>query len=344
MRENATALEALDAIEGKVTVSTSEMLDTMGGKLKSAQTQWDEFMSHIGKGLLNLGAWMVEPINSTIDWITELIGKDKELTETTEEQEKAILEQGKKEAALQAQRNDDLINQKEETDKTADAFKQLSKNIVSSFKEQEKAITDLRVAITDLDEQLEEDIAKSDEKYQGDIKNLARRAKERLDTINKEIDDERSSRNQGWRGRIAELEIEKDKEQAILDKAGGMVLDFQDELKKDEFDILKDSHVKELQEMKDQAEKTKLEAQKEILERQKFLVQSQIEVAQPGFFEKATTEGKSFVGYIGAGATQQSFVFNFNGAVAGDDGIKKIIQQMVDELNRQATLRGIGGT
>ncbi len=38
---------------------------------------------------------------------------------------------------------------------------------------------------------------------------------------------------------------------------------------------------------------------------------------------------------------EQNIIFNFNGAVAGDDGIKKIMQQMVGELNRVNNLRRV---
>lgn len=48
----------------------------------------------------------------------------------------------------------------------------------------------------------------------------------------------------------------------------------------------------------------------------------------------------------GKGAPQAPSItmhFNFNGAVAGDAGIKAIITQAITELNRQATLRGFAG-
>lgn len=343
MKENSTALDALNEIEKKVTVTTSTMLDTMAGKLKSAQTQWDEFKSHVGSGLLSIGNWFAEPFNDIINDIGRWTGKTKDVTEATKEQEEATLKAGKAAAAAQAQKQEDFAAQQAAASKTADAFRQLSKNIVSSFQDQEKAIASLRNTMSDLDEQLNEDIAKSDESYKKDVAAVARSAKDKMDSIDKQIADEKSSMSMGWRTRIDELTKEKAKEQNIIDKAGGVVLDIQTELKKDEFDLLTESHAKEFQEMKDATEKSKLEAQKEILERQVFLLKSGIQVKQPGFFEKATAEGTSFLGSIGAGTIQQSLIFNFNGAVAGDDGIKKIIQQMVDELNRQATLRGISG-
>lgn len=341
--KNIEIVDALDKIESKLTVTTSTMLDTMGGKLKSASTQWDEFKSHVGAGLLNIGNWFAGPFNTVINDIERWMGKTKEQTQTTEEQEKAVLAEGKAEVIAGAQREAALKAQEEAADKTADAFRTLSKNIVSSFKDQQKAIAELKSTLADLDEQLNEDIAKSDENYQKDVANLARAAKERVDEIDRQIADEKSSMSQGWRGRIADLEAERAKENDILAKAASKGIDIQTETKKDEFDLLAESHANELKEMQDAAEKKKLETNKEILERQKFLLESGVAIAKPGFFEKATAEETSFLGAIGAGTTQQSFVFNFNGAVAGDEGIKKIIQQMIDELNRQATLRGIGG-
>jgi uncharacterized protein YukE len=228
---------------------------------------------------------------------------------------------------------------KKAADKIKDSFKDLSKSIVSAFQDQAKAISDLKNEMSDLNDELAKDLADSDEKYQNDVKKMAKAAQEKIDDIDKQIKEERATMNAGWRTRIEELQAQKLKEQAIIDKAGGVVKNIQAENAKDEFTILQESHTKEIEEIKAQAENKRLELQKEMLERQKFLLEGQVRVAQPGFYESATGEAGTFLGGIGAGAVQNSFNFNFNEVVAGDDGIKQIITQTINELNRQATLR-----
>ena len=235
---------------------------------------------------------------------------------------------------------DDLA---ESASKAADSFTNLSKSIVSAFQDQAKAINDLKKSMDDLDQKLDEDLNKSNEKYKTDVKNLAKAAQEKKNEIDKQIADERDSMSKGWQNRIRELEAEKSKEQAIIDKANGVVINLQNELSKDEFDSLRESHEKDVIEMRSSAEEKKAEIERETADREKFLTDTQTKIKQPGFFSQTVAEGSSFLGAIGAGGIQTSLNFNFMNAVAGDDGIKKIIEDTIKELDRQATLKGVGG-
>ena len=340
MRENATTLEILNEIEKKVTVSTEKMADTMAGKLKTAQTQWDEFKSKVGNASISILGWLSEPFNNVIDQIT---GAQKESAKTTEKMLDDAEKLGKQEVANAAKKQEDAQKQKDLNDKLKESFRDLSKNIVASFKEQEKAISNLNSEITDLDAKLNEDLEKSKEKYQADVTELARRAEDRIKDIDKQIVDEKQAMNKGWRSKITELEAEKAKEQAVIDRANGSVSNLSEELAKSEFDLLTESHDKEIKEIQDQAQKKKDELQKEIDARTRLMLENEVKILTPGFYESATGEANTFLGSIGATSNNQSIVFNFNDAVAGDDGIKKIISQTIEALNRDAALKGIGG-
>lgn len=230
-----------------------------------------------------------------------------------------------------------------DAEKIKESFRDLAKSIVQSFQDQQKAVSDLRKTIKDLDLEMESALDKSNDKYQEDVKNLARQAKDRITDLDKQIADERSQMSAGWRDKIADLEAQKAKEQAIIDKANGVVTNLSSELSKDQFDILKESHDKELGEIRKNAQDKQKEAETEIAARTKFVEDTAAKLTTPGFLNTATKEGVTFLGSIGASASQQQIVFNFNNAVAGDEGIKKIISETIATLNRQATVRGVGG-
>ena len=105
-------------------------------------------------------------------------------------------------------------------DKTKEAFRDMSKAVIDALQEQQKGIDDLRAAQKKLTAQLDEDLAKSNDKYKGDATEIARRAKQRIDEISKQIEDENNTMSEGFRGRIEELKAEMAKEQAIIDQAG----------------------------------------------------------------------------------------------------------------------------
>lgn len=340
MRDNTTTLQILNEIEGKVTVSTEKMADSMAGKLKTAGTAWEEFKGKIGATTLGLLDFITEPFNNVIDQIT---GKQSEQALATDKQIEKAEELGKISVANAAQKREDLEKEKELTDKTKESFRDLSKNVVASFKEQQTAISNLHKEIDSIDEKLDEDLKKSNEKYQEDVVNMAKSAQERIKDIDKSIAEERSSMNKGWRTKIADLEAEKAKEQAIVDRANGVVSGLSEKMAVSEFDLLKDTHEKEIQEIKDQAQKKKEEAQKEIDDRTRLMLENEIKILTPGFYESATSGANTFLGSIGATQSPNQLIFNFNDVVAGDDGVKKIISQAIEALNREASLKGIGG-
>ena len=222
------------------------------------------------------------------------------------------------------------------------AFRDVSKAVVSSLADQEKAINNLRKSMIDLDKQTEDSLSKANDNYDTQVTNLARNAKKKKEELEKQIEQEKSTQGAGFRTRISELEAEKAKEQAIIDKAGGVVSDLNSELAKDEFDTLKESHDKELAEIKRAAEEKKAETQSEIDARRTNVALIQGTVGASDFYAQAGKEGSTFAGSIGAGGIQQILQFTFNGDVAGDEAIAKIKKSVIDALDRQATLRKIG--
>jgi len=343
IKENSNAVEILNEIEKKVTRTTEEMADTTVGRVKAMSNAWEELKGRVGTfalGVFNATEGILGLLESWKNFCKGLFGIGKEAEKAVDAQIKKSEELGEAEAERHAAQLKDADEQKSANDKVAESFRTLSKNIINSFDQQEKAISDLRKAMRELDEQLGDQISKSDERFKEDVKNAARSAKERIEGIDKQIASEESSRSAGFRTRISELEKEKAKEQAIIDKAGGFVTGINEEISKDAIDILREQHEKEIKEIQGQAEKKRLELQKEELERQKFLLESKISISKPGFFESATGEAGTFLGNIGGGAVQNSFVFNFNGDVSDIETLKKAV---IGALDRQATLKGVGG-
>ena len=391
--ENATVMEQLAAIQGRVTLTTEQWAQSTAGSMATLEATWKQFKENVGNIILPALKTITQELNTMGDAVTntsvtwtqmmgekfnslvlkaqtvfhqllkpieggDIIGSFKKVLEDIkvdfqtidklQEDHFKIIEKGST-AASEATKGatDDLGEYADTADKAGDdiknAFKDISKSIVQAFNDQEKAIKDLREEMGKLDDDLNADISKSNEKYQEDVKNLARKAQDHIDTINKQIADEQSSENAGWRTRIEQLQAEKAKEQAIINKAGGVVTDIQTAIAQDEFEILRESHNKELNEIQTTADKKKVELDAEIKARTDYLNNIQKMVTAPGFYGSATGQGTSFLGAIGAAPVQQSLVFNFNGGVAGDAGIKKIITDTIAELNRQATLRGVSG-
>jgi hypothetical protein len=228
-------------------------------------------------------------------------------------------------------------------DKLKSAFTDFSKNVVSAFNDQQKAIDSLHSSLKDLDDTLNDDLVKSNEKYKADVVNMAKAAKDRMDTIDKQITDEKRSMNRGWRDKVAELEAEKAKEQSIIDRAGGQVIDLNTRVAKDDLTILEETHAQELADIQKQADEKKAVIDAEITARTDYLKKIQTTVMAPGLYGNVTTQGTSFLGSVGAAPMQQQLIFNFNGGVVGDAGIMELMQKVVDELNRMATLKGISG-
>jgi phage host-nuclease inhibitor protein Gam len=211
------------------------------------------------------------------------------------------------------------------------------------LKDQQKAIDALQKSMKDLDKAMQDDLAKSQENYRQSVGDMARAAKDKIEQIDKDIEDEKKSRNQGWRTKVAELEKQKAEQQNIINRAGNEIGDIQNEVNKDDLTLLAEKHAKEMAAIKQQASDKKAEMQKEVDERNAFASGLWAKIGEKGFADKAISESMSFLGSIGSGPIQQSFIFNLPGVVAGDEGVRNIIMQAIAELNRQATLRNVGG-
>ncbi len=232
---------------------------------------------------------------------------------------------------------------KKEAERVEKAFTDMAKTAVSSFRKEQEAIYDLKEAISDLDKQLQDGLDKSKSKYEQDVINLAKSSKERIDAINKQIEEERSAMNDGWRTKIKELEAQKAKEQSILDRANTQVTNLSSEIAKDDLRVLQEKHIKELSEIRTSNEEKKKALEDEMKSREMFLLKNVQTVLGKNFFAEATSKDQTFLKDIGASKSSNMYNFNFNEVVAGDDGINKIIAIVINQLNRTATLKGYGG-
>lgn len=234
-------------------------------------------------------------------------------------------------------------NSSKAADKVKDSFRDISRAVIDAMNDQKKAIDALKKSQQELSDQLDDAILKSNEKYNQDVSNLARNAKERIDQINKQIEDERNEMSEGFRARIAELEKQKQKEQSIIERSSGIVSSLQTEIAKDDLARLMESHENELKEMRQQAAEKKKEYDDELAARNEYLRKLSSSIFDPNFYKNSTRDAQTFLGSIGQGTVSQQLVFNFNGTVAGDEGVKKIIEDTVTQLNRTATLNKVGG-
>lgn len=336
IKENTDALSVLNEIQKKVTVTQETMANTAAGQAQKFKTEWLEAWETIGTAVLNAGAKVTNFLQNLI------FGKKymDDLKAYQAEVDKMQKEQSKKEAEAAAKRVTDQESQKSTLADLKDAWRTFSKNVVQSMDDQLKAVGDLRKSLNDLNNDLDKSVSKSKEKYNEDIKNLARRASQRIEEIDKDIENERASQGAGFRTRIEQLEQEKAKEQAIIDKAGGIVTNIKAEIAKDEFDILREAHDKEIKEMQDQAARRRAEIENEIRQREEYLRNIQKTIGAANIYGQATTQGTSFLGAIGAAPIQQQINFTFNGAVSDIEALKKAV---IDALNRIATLKGVGG-
>ena len=223
--------------------------------------------------------------------------------------------------------------------KIESAFGSLSKTITSQIETQISSIRKLEGELAGLSEDTDKQLGEAEGRYNDNLKAMARMAQERVSQVNKQIKDISSARGRGWRGEIEELEAEKKKQNAIIKRIGGEVVDIRAEAKKDELVVLQEAHAKEIAEIKNQAKKQGLELQKEILEEKIGLTRGAVEVGQPGFFQTAIPQE------VGLRAWEQSpnqniFNFNFEGEVSDRDAL---IRYVTDSINRAAELKQYGG-
>lgn len=345
LRDGASAAELLTKIEALLKSNTEEMANTMVGQTNKAAVAWEEFSGRVGNALKPIKNWFSDTLGGAVQFLNIATGGTDKLAVSTKDLN-AQVKDGLDLAAKEAQAKSDAAQQAQDAatmaDKLKASFQDVSKATVSALQEQEKAIDGLRQSMTDLDRQLNDSIAKSEDKYQADVTNLARTAEDKVKTLDKQIADENASLSAGYRTRIADLQKQKDAELAIIAKAGGTVSDLTDRLNQDAFDQLKAQHDKDLAQIQMDAEKKKAAAENEITARTGKVGEIAGLVSGPGFFGQASRDSSTFLGSIGQGPVQQVLNFNFASSVAGDAAIKKMIQDTIARLNRESQLHAAG--
>lgn len=275
------------------------------------------------------------------DFYDKILDNEKRFEEVYEESGKGVIDTN----SSIGESMDDLYTKYSEVDEKANelaknmksSFESVSKKIVSSFETQTTAVGNLRLELEKLEEQTSNQLKSAEEAYKSQVTSIARKAQESVDTIDKQIADERSSMTAGWRTRIKELEQEKEKEQAILQRVGAEGIDLQKTLAKDELTILREKYEREVSDIKEQAEEKKRLAEQEILERNQFMLQQAGMLTNEGM-KKLVADEMTYAGSRGYG--EYSYVFNFNGDVNDKDALMRTI---IETLNRQSTLKEYSG-
>ena len=344
-------LEAIDAFN-----ELSESMDspTQEEPWFSNAKWWAKTIDTFKFGMANLGDLMFEKVKPIFfgdedkkanqiveDFYNRILENEKEFEEKWAEAGKGIIETNSEESESIDELKEkyaELSEEQEQAQKIKDAFVSISKDIVKSFETQTTAISKLRKELDDLDSDTQKQLNTAEKRYQEDLKNKARDSQERIKQIEDEIEETRKARSAGWRDKIAELESEKTKEKAIIARIGGEVSDLNEEIAKDDLQLLKENYEAERAEIQSEAEKIRLEKEAEISGRAGVQLRGVIASLSPEVMNTLTAESQSFLGQIGAGANQ--YVFNFNGDVNDKD---KLITVITEALNRQATLKGVAG-
>lgn len=232
----------------------------------------------------------------------------------------------------------------EEIDKEAkkieDTFSSLAKTITSKMQSSIDKITGLRNEIKKLGEDTEDQVNKQEELHKKDLSNLARSTQEKINEIDTQIADIKSRREQGWRTEVAKLESEKQKELSILDRIGNEGIAIQEETQKDALILLEEANAERIKEIRDNAEKERLEKEKEILEEQVSMTQGAVNVLKPGGLE-ALTKLEMNTPAWGTSVGNSIFNINIEGTVTSEGELLKKIQEV---LNRASSLKFYGGT
>jgi hypothetical protein len=235
-------------------------------------------------------------------------------------------EEDKKATEVKKKSNKDLGSSYDETsdllkktaEEEADIFARLAKDVVSSFEKQSQAIKDYKKDIEDLDKT-----------YKEKLGDMARTSQEKIGEIDKQIAEEKSTMNRGWRTRVEDLEKQRTEQESILSRIGGTgKINVSEALAKDELDILQEKYLTD-----------KSDLQSKISDIQSSMENNAMRIASSDFWNKYIEENKTLAGEIGIGEMSQSFTFNFNGDVNDKEALMKSI---IDTLNREATLRGVG--
>lgn len=320
---------------------------TSGLDKEDTGKKWAKWIDQLRFGLTNLGDLVAERLASLTGLDTEASKKQMQdfydkLLENEQQFEKMYSDL----AGETEQTNDDLSSSfddlSDDAEKTAEKVKQsfteIARKLVSAYNEETSAISKLRNELKELESDTADQLENADEKYQQDVVNRAKQAQEKIDQIDKEIADEKQTRGQGWRSRIAELEKEKAQEQDILARAGGEVSDLKEKIAKDDLDKLKEDWQAERKTIQEESDKTKAEKESELNTAITAQLRTVVASLSPDILDTLMAENQSFLGEIGAGSNQ--YIFNFNGDVNDKD---KLISIITEALNRQATLKGVAG-
>lgn len=324
-----------------------ETASNISGKIKEPTSTIGKFLKDIFKPVIGpLDAFGL--IKKGVENLPEAVGVNlEEVAKKAEEAYNALKGRGKRGTAPGEDPAKNINRLADDSEKAAGkikkSFLEIAKQVVGAFDSERDAIIELRQEISKLDEETDNSLEKARERQRKELADMARASQERIDQIDKQIADERFSMSRGFRTRIAELESEKEREKNVIERIGGEITDISAEIAKDDLTILQEKHASEISEIREQAAKKREELSMEESERTAFLSEKAAQIGGPGFFDRAMAEKESFAGQIGKGAIEQSFVFNFNEVVAGDEGVKKIIEETMKVLNREATLRGVSG-
>jgi hypothetical protein len=230
-----------------------------------------------------------------------------------------------------------LEDAKDLANKMKSAFETVSSKIIKSFESQTNAVSKLKEELKDLDKETSKQLQSAEESYKSQLTSQAISSQKNIESINKQIDEEKRTMSSGWRTRIKELEDEKAKEQSIINRIKSEGIDASEAAAKDELTILKEKHLAEIAEIKSTSEEKKKLAEDEIEQRNKFIIQQGSFLSNEGI-KNLVTDEMSYAGKAGYGA--YSYVFNFNGDVNDKDALMKTI---VELLNRQSTLKEYAG-
>jgi len=105
---------------------------------------------------------------------------------------------------------------------------------------------------------------------------------------------------------------------------------------KDDLTVLREKHQKELLEIEQNSKAKEEQLKLENMQSQLNIAKTALLGMSPDYREQYISESSGFLSQIGQSKSQ--IVFNFNDVVAGDDGIKKIIEQTINRLNVESSL------
>jgi hypothetical protein len=225
-------------------------------------------------------------------------------------------------------------------DKITKAFESLGKSITTTIETSIGKITDLRKEIKQLSEDTNKAVSEQESAHQKDLENLARSTQSKIDNYDKQIEEIRKTRQQGWRGEIIDLEAEKQKEVDVLERIGKEGIAVSEEATKDELTLLEEANAEKIQSIKDEANVSRLEKEKAIAEEQLSITTGASKVLGAGGLSSLVTAEMNTPAWQ---TSPSASIFNINieGTVTSEGELLKKIR---DALNRASELKEYGGT